>query len=103
MRKPTRQWCLKGNVVNVENNIDKCVQVLPREFNECSVVELQLMRRMQYNGAYIHDKISPFKVLNALKHLIYAPLYVKENVTLNTNFTDSVTGKFKHNFSVNSW
>jgi hypothetical protein len=42
-----QQSTLRENVVNVENDLDICAQVLPRKFDETSTVQVQLMRRMK--------------------------------------------------------
>ncbi len=94
LRGYERQWALKGNVVNVENDLDTCVNILPRKFNEASVVQLKLMRRMSYTGHYIYDKVSPFKVMNALRYLMETPLYLKSNVIMSENWNNFTSGIF---------
>lgn len=89
-----KQWALHGNVVNVENNLDKCVEKLPRTFDETSVVQIQLKRKQQYHGYYIYDKIRPFKVLNALRYLLDTPLYQKSNVVLSEDWDRFETGNY---------
>lgn len=92
LRGYERQWALKGNVVNVENDLDTCVNVLPRRFNETSVVQLKLMRRMNYTGHYIYDKVSPLKVITALRYLMGTPLYQKSNVIMSEQWNNFNSG-----------
>lgn len=85
-----RQWTLKGNVVNVDSNLDMCVKSLPRQYQETSVVELKLMRKMDFKRPYIYDNIRPAKVLEAVRYLINTPLYTEDGVTLSDNWDSSV-------------
>lgn len=88
-----RQWGLRGNVVNVENNINTCVQTLPRTFDETFVVQFKLMRRMHYIGHYIYYKVRPAKVYKALKLLMETPLYKKHNAILSENWSNFAEGE----------
>jgi hypothetical protein len=81
-----RQSSLRGNVVNVENDLDICAQVLPRKFDEVSTVQVQLMRRMSYRSAYMYETIRPLKVYNAVKCLMQSELYKSENVVLSEDW-----------------
>lgn len=88
-----QQWKLHGNVVNVESNINTCASCLPRPFTDMTVVQLKLMRRMNYTKPYLYDKIRPAVVAKALKYLIDTPLYKEDDVTLAPNW-DAELGKF---------
>lgn len=92
LRGYEQQWSLKGNVINVENNLDTCVSALPRQFNETDVIQLKLMRRLCYRGHYIYDKICPSKVVNAVKYLLNTPLYKKENVVMSEDWNQFGNG-----------
>ena len=70
-----RQSALRGNVVNVDIDLDICAQVLPRKFDEASVVQVQLMRKMSYQRPYMYESIRPSKVYKAAKYLITTELY----------------------------
>jgi len=87
-----RQSKLKGNVVNVENDLDICAQVLPRKFDETSTVQVKLMRRMRYTVPYIYETIHPLKVHEAAKYLIGTDLYASENVILSEDWRLLETG-----------
>ena len=75
-----RQSFLRGNVVNVENDLDVCAQVLPRTFDESSTVMVQLMRKMSYRAPYMYETIRPQNVFDAAKYLVDSELYMSENV-----------------------
>ncbi len=92
-----KQWALKGNVVNVENDLDTCVKALPRQFNQTSIIQIKLMRKMTYRGHYIYDKIRPTKVVNAVKYLLNTPLYKRSNITLSDNWNTYKTGNLDLN------
>lgn len=92
LRGYEQQWSLKGNVINVENNLDTCVSALPRQFNETDVIQLKLMQRLCYRGHHIYDKICPSKVVNAVKYLLHTPLYKKENVVMSEDWNQFGNG-----------
>ena len=75
-----RQNQLRGTVVNVENNLDVCAQVLPRKFDETSIVQVQLMRRMEYEHPYLCATVRPLRVYKAAKCLLKSPLYTAHGI-----------------------
>jgi hypothetical protein len=81
-----RQSMLRGNVVNVENDLDICAEVLPRKFDQTSTVQVQLMRRMKYRSPYMYETIRPFKVHNAAKYLMSSELYISQNVAFSEDW-----------------
>jgi hypothetical protein len=83
-----RQLGLKGNVVNVPINVDSIATILPRKFNESSVVHLALMRRIEYKRPYMFETIRPVKVYDACQYLVTTPLYVEENIQLCHDWMD---------------
>lgn len=87
-----QQSSLRGNIVNVENNLDICAQVLPRKFDETSTIQVQLMRRMRYRSPYIHETIRPFHVFRAAHYLMQTPLYVEEDVVLCDDWEHAAEG-----------
>lgn len=87
-----RQSALYGNVVNVENDLDICAQVLPRKFDETSTIQVQLMRRMKYKSPYMHETIRPQKVFEAAQYLVHTDLYKAENVELCDDWHRSLNG-----------
>lgn len=70
-----QQSSLKGNVINVENDLDVCAQVLPRSFDDSSTVHVQLMRRLNYRTPYMYEVIRPAKVFKAAMYLKRSDLY----------------------------
>jgi hypothetical protein len=77
-----RQSTLRGNVVNMENDLDICAQVLPGKFDETSTVQVQLMRRMRYQTPYMYETIKPLKVYKAAKYLMSSELYKYNKMSL---------------------
>lgn len=78
-----QQSQLRGNVVNVENDLNITTQVIPRRFEETSTVQVQLMRRMQYRRPYMYETIRPHKVHQAAVYLCGTELY--KNVELSSH------------------
>jgi hypothetical protein len=91
---PDRQSSLRGNVVNVENNLDVVASVLPRQFDDTDTIQVKLMRRMQYHIPYMYETIRPMKVYNAAKYLVTQELYMDENVVLSDDWARFDEGKF---------
>jgi len=86
-----RQSSLRGNVVNVENDLDVCAQVLPRKFTESSTVQVKLMRRLRYTVPYMYETIRPAKVYLAAKYLLGTELY--EGVALSDDWSGYEEGE----------
>ena len=89
-----RQSFLRGNVVNVENDLDVCAQVLPRTFDESSTVMVELMRKMSYRSPYMSETIRPQKVYDAAKYLVGSELYISEKVALSDDWRLNHQGMF---------
>jgi len=87
------QSSLRGNVVNVENNLDICAKVLPRAFDDTATIQVKLMRKMNYKVPYMYDVIRPQAVLDAAKHLVRTDLYKKHEVSLSQDWINSNEGK----------
>jgi hypothetical protein len=87
-----KQSSLRGNVVNVENDLDKCAKILPRRFNDTSTVQVQLKRRMIYTQPYMYETIRPLKVYQAAKYLLDSELYKKECPILSNEWSNYAEG-----------
>ena len=90
-----RQSMLRGNIVNVENDLDICAQVLPRRFDETSTVQVQLMRRMRYRAPYMYETIRPKKVYDAAQILIGSELYKSQGVVLSDEWSRCAEGDLR--------
>jgi hypothetical protein len=88
-----RQLVLRGNVVNVENDLDISAQILLRRFHETSTVQVQLMRRMRYRAPYMYETIRPKKVYDAAQCLIQSDLYKDEGIALSEDWSRCAEGK----------
>ena len=89
-----RQNGLRGNVVNVPLDVDNTLQMLPREFKKCEVIQLKLKRRKNYESAYIKEEtIRPKLILNALNYLVKQPLFksLKPPVTISKQWLNKET------------
>lgn len=88
-----RQSILKGNIVNVENDLDVCTSVIPRTFDNTSTVQVQLMRRLTDRSPYMYETIEPAKVYAAAKYLVGTEGYLEENVTLSRTWEHADEGE----------
>ena len=74
---------LKGNIVNVAISINNMVAKLPRQFSDTYVIQLDLKRRINDKNSYMYECIRPKAILLALKYLLFQPLYLQEEITLD--------------------
>ena len=65
----TRQYSIHGPVICVPSNVDKTVNILPRGIDESSFRDVKLMRKLEYKGHHLYQRIRPGKVKEALHHL----------------------------------
>lgn len=89
-----RQSVLRGAVVNVENDLDICAEVLPRRFKDTSTVHVQLKRRMRYRRPYMYEIIRPAKVYEAAQYLVKTELYDQHNIALSDEWSRYKSGGF---------
>lgn len=94
------QCGLKGNVINVVNPINETATVLPRNFNDASVIQLMLMRKMAYKQPYIFETIRPQKVYNAARYLAKQELYEMEGIVLSDIWLDKISTAEKVPFQI---
>ena len=63
--RPTTQLGIRGNIVNVPIDIEESVNILPREFDRTSTIQLAFKRRLQYKGSYYREWVRPHSVYRA--------------------------------------
>ncbi|KAG5678799.1 hypothetical protein PVAND_008434 [Polypedilum vanderplanki] len=80
-----RQLKIKSGVVNVPIDVRRTVQSIPQPPEESGVVEISLMRKMEYRNAYMKEIVRPSEIWEAARLLCDTPLYKQENITLNGN------------------
>ncbi|CAF4200242.1 unnamed protein product, partial [Adineta steineri] len=74
----SKQFGLKGNLVNVPMNVDTNVSILPRSFSDTYTIQLKLMRQMKNKNAFMYETIRPKVVHTAVKYLVEQELYKDE-------------------------
>jgi hypothetical protein len=81
-----QQQGLNGNVVNVPVDVNKTiVEFLPRTYEETQIIQLDLMRRMEYKYPYVTEKIRIDCVRKALGYLKLSDLYEKLSIKIDEN------------------
>lgn len=78
---------LKGNVVNIVNDLDICAKALPRQFQDSSTIQVMLLRRMVYKSPYMFETIRPKKVMEAAQYLSQTELYKTEGIVFSQDWT----------------
>ena len=84
--RPTTQLGIRGNIVNVPIDIEESVNILPREFDRTSTIQLAFKRRIQYKGSYMSEWIRPHAVYRAAEYLVKQPLYQEEGIGISIEF-----------------
>ena len=96
------QLSLKGSIVNIHTEINEMIKILPRKFDEMSVIQIKFKRHIDHTSDYMNGTIKPAKVCRALEYLLDTPLYKKNNITINKEFFKSFDNNNDNiNFIVN--
>lgn len=77
---------MKGSIVNIPVDINEMVNVLPRNFDEMSTIQIKLKRHMEHKSDYMYETIRPAKICEALEYLQHTPLYKKNNINIDKKF-----------------
>ena len=83
-----KQRGIKGNVVNVPIDLPKTVQSLPRRLEDCHTVQIKFKRMVSHKSDYIHERLRPARVWNAIKYLCEQPLFQKHKIEVNLDWMD---------------
>ena len=81
----SKQFGLKGNLVNVPMNVDTNVSILPRTFSDTQTIQLKLMRQMKNKNAFMYETIRPKVVHTAVKYLVEQELYKNEGIVISND------------------
>lgn len=92
-----RQSMLCRDIVNIENDLDVCAQVLPREFSEAGVVQCMLKRYRNQKIPYMHERIRPQKVWEAMQYLVGTELYRDHHIQLSDAWKRYLNGELYKN------
>ncbi|CAF4125803.1 unnamed protein product, partial [Rotaria sordida] len=96
----SKQFGLKGNLVNVPMNIDTNVSILPRTFSDTQTIQLKLMRQMKNKNAFMYETIRPKVVHTAVKYLVEQELYKDEGIVISNDWLNQHFSETE-NFIVN--
>lgn len=83
----------KGSVVNIPIDINDCLHVLLRSFDNFATIQLQLKRNLMHKSYYMHETIRPAAVCDSLKHLKETPLYRKNDIQIDTRYLERYEGQ----------
>ncbi|MFN7491091.1 MAG: DUF6570 domain-containing protein [Chryseotalea sp.] len=79
-----KQSGILGNVVNVPVNVEKTLNMLPVNFKDSKIIQLNFMRKIDYTKPYMRDTVRPKIVIEAVKYLTSQKLY-KDNAIIMSN------------------
>jgi len=92
------QLKIKSGVINVPIDVSTAVNAIPRPQDETYVIEMSLMRKMEYKTPYLRERIRPADVWAAAEFLCQTPLYTEFGITLNQDLNPA--GNLKRNYFV---
>ncbi|CAF4968245.1 unnamed protein product [Rotaria sp. Silwood1] len=96
----SKQFDLKGNLVNVPMNVDTNVSILRRTFSDTQTIQLKLMRQMKNKNAFMYETIRPKVVHTAVKYLVEQELYKDEGIVISNDWLNQHFSE-RENFIVN--
>ena len=87
-----RQYCVKGNVINVPVEIQPTVNALPRQMDENFIIPVKLKKKLSYKKCDFTENVRPTAVLSALHWLMSgSELYKNSGVEIDSTWTENVT------------
>ena len=87
-----RQYCVKGNVINVPVEIQPTVNALPRQMDENFTIPVKLKKKLSYKKCDFTENVRPTAVLSALHWLMSgSELYKNSGVQVDSSWAESVT------------
>ena len=87
-----RQYCVKGNVINVPVEIQPTVNALPRQMDENFTIPVKLKKKLSYKKCDFTENVRPTAVLSALHWLMSgSELYKNSGVQIDSSWAESVT------------
>ena len=87
-----RQYCVKGNVINVPVEIQPTVNALPRQMDENFTIPVKLKKKLSYKKCDFTENVRPTSVLSALHWLMSgSELYKNSGVQIDSSWSESVT------------
>ena len=87
-----RQYCVKGNVINVPVELQPTVNALPRQMDENFTIPVKLKKKLSYKKCDFTENVRPTAVLSALHWLMSgSELYKNSGVQIDSSWAESVT------------
>lgn len=83
-----QQYKLKGNIVNVENDMDVCAKAIPRRFHEMATIQIKFSRRLADERPVWYEIVRPTVVEKAKNILLKTELYIENGVENRADFTN---------------
>lgn len=83
-----QQLKVKGNIVNLVNDLDVCAKAIPRRIDEMATVQLRFKRRMRDERHVSFEVIRPAVVERAKQFHLQQELYVDNNIEGRDDFVE---------------
>jgi hypothetical protein len=85
------QCGIRGNVVHIENELDRSLTILPRTEDQTAVIPVALVRHLDHQKPYLFQQIRPGRIYEAAKYLMTTPIYQEEGATLSVDWVKRIT------------
>ena len=89
-----------GSVINIDIEVPEMVTVLPRKFDQLSVVQIKLKRHVDHLSDYMFETVSPSRIMNALDYLENQQIYKDHGIKINRNAFSKYTDNTEMNVIV---
>lgn len=83
-----QQYKLRGNIVNIENDLDVCANAIPRRFHEMATIQIKFSRRVTDKKPVWYEVVRPAVVERAKNILLQTELYLEKNIENRADFTN---------------
>ena len=88
-------------MIIIDIEVPEMVTVLPRNFDQLSVVQIKLKRHVDHLSDYMFEIVSPSLIMNALDYLENQQIYKDHGIKINRNAFSNHTDNTEMNELVN--
>lgn len=80
----------KGPTINIHMNVPDVVNILPRQFNDTSIIQIKLKRHLKFRKAYMFETVSIKRLYTALNILKDTELYKDMNIKIDKTIFENL-------------
>ena len=81
---------MRGSVVCIPIDLNTSVEVLPRQFNESSVIQVKLKRMISHASHYMFETVRPDRIKKSIEYLVNTTLYKDLNIKIDLEYLEEM-------------